>query len=341
MNDAVVLAVQPLGPPPWPTLDPFLFCVHHDDAYPEGDDRMAPKASLAGRNMGSDFSGKDGWSMYHGQSVPGFPRHPHRGFETLTLARRGFIDHSDSLGATARFGEGDAQWMTAGKGIVHAEMFPLVRRDAPNPGELFQLWINLPKQSKMVDPYFTMFWRHMIPRHRFVDDAGKVIEVVTVAGDLDERNAPPPPPSSWAARDEAHVAVWTLKLQPGARWTLPAAQPKLNRVLYVFNGPSAQIGGRKVEGKVAVQLKSDAAVELVAGPQTTELLMLQGRPIGEPVAQHGPFVMNTRSELQQAYDDYRRTQFGGWPWKADAPVHERVAGRFAIHADGRREEPAS
>jgi len=102
---------------PWQTLDPFLFCVHHDDAYPEGNENMGPAASLEGRNLGSDFERKDGWSMYHGRKVPGFPQHPHRGFETVTLARRGLIDHSDSLGAAARFGRGDAQWLTAGKGL--------------------------------------------------------------------------------------------------------------------------------------------------------------------------------------------------------------------------------
>jgi hypothetical protein len=109
-----VLDVSPLGAPPWKTQDPFLFCVHHDDAYPAGNQALGPSAPLAGRQLGQDFAGKDGWRMYHGRVVPGFPRHPHRGFETVTIARRGFIDHSDSLGATARYGGGDVQWMTAG-----------------------------------------------------------------------------------------------------------------------------------------------------------------------------------------------------------------------------------
>ena len=91
----------------WQTLDPFLFCVHHDDAYPGGNEVMGlDNPQLRGRDIGMDFSGKDGWSMYHGDVVPGFPRHPHRGFETVTLARRGYIDHSDSLGAAGRFGQG-------------------------------------------------------------------------------------------------------------------------------------------------------------------------------------------------------------------------------------------
>ena len=101
--------------------------------------------------------------MYHGEVVPGFPQHPHRGFETVTFVRRGQIDHSDSLGATARFGRGDVQWLTAGKGIVHAEMFPLIDEDGPNPLELFQIWLNLPAVDKMADPYFTMLWHGDIP----------------------------------------------------------------------------------------------------------------------------------------------------------------------------------
>jgi redox-sensitive bicupin YhaK (pirin superfamily) len=119
-----IVNIQPLGMP-WATIDPFLFCVYHDDKYPEGNAQMGPNASLAGRQIGQDFSYKDGWSMYHGETVPGFPPHPHRGFKTVTIVRKGLIDHSDSLGATARFGGGDTQWLTAGHGIVHSEMFPL------------------------------------------------------------------------------------------------------------------------------------------------------------------------------------------------------------------------
>ena len=116
----------------WPTVDPFLFCVHHLDHYPAGNAVHGPAASLAGRHLGQDFEGKDGWRMYHGDQVPGFPQHPHRGFETVTFVRRGLVDPSDSLGAGARYGGGDVQWLTAGKGIVHSEMFPLLDPNGPN-----------------------------------------------------------------------------------------------------------------------------------------------------------------------------------------------------------------
>jgi redox-sensitive bicupin YhaK (pirin superfamily) len=327
----VIVAVRPLGFQ-WETLDPFLFCVHHDDAYPAGNDQMGPPtASLAGRELGMDFAGKDGWRMYHGEIVPGFPQHPHRGFETVTIVRRGLIDHSDSLGAAARFGHGDVQWLTAGKGISHSEMFPLVDASAPNPVELFQIWLNLPKSHKLVDPHFTMLWNHAIPRH-----VAEGTEVTVVAGKLGDAKAPPPPPSSWASRDDSDVAIWSIRMKPGARWTMPAALPGTNRTLYLFKG-AARIADRDFTAKTGVQLRPDAEVAIAAGELETELLLLQGKPIGEPVAAHGPFVMNTRAEIQQAFADYQRTRFGGWPWPKDDPVHERSEQRFARHADGRIE----
>src|SRR5580698_6261648 len=175
VSDPVLQAV-PLGRQ-WGTADPFLFCVHHLDRYPAANEHLGPAASLEARDLGMDFSGSDGWSMYHGSIVPGFPQHPHRGFETVTFARQGFIDHADSLGAAARFGRGDVQWLTAGGGIVHSEMFPLLNRDDTNPLELFQIWLNLPARSKMAAPYFTMFWDQDIPRERLTDSGGGTCEV--------------------------------------------------------------------------------------------------------------------------------------------------------------------
>ncbi|MBI4081623.1 MAG: pirin family protein [Candidatus Lambdaproteobacteria bacterium] len=336
MSSEAVLGVKPLGFP-WETPDPFLTCVHHDDAYPRGNERLGPAASLAGRKLGTDFEGVDGWRMYHGEEVPGFPRHPHRGFETVTIARRGFIDHSDSLGATARFGRGDVQWMTAGRGIVHAEMFPLLDRDAPNPLELFQIWINLPAADKLVEPHFKMLWSQDIPTVTARDPEGRETRVTVVAGRLGGVRAPAPPPRSWAARPESDVAIWPIAMAPGARWVLPAAAPGTTRTAYVHRGEALTLGGRTIEGHAAVRLRPDADVALDNGGAPCEVLLLQGRPIGEPIAQYGPFVMNSRAEILQAFADYRQTEFGGWPWPSDGPVHPAAAGRHARHPDGRIE----
>ena len=339
MSESAVLNVLPLGFP-WPTLDPFLFCVHHLDLYPSGNEAMGPAASLAGREIGMDFEGLDGWRMYHGDVVPGFPRHPHRGFETVTLARHGFIDHSDSLGATARFGQGDVQWMTAGRGIVHAEMFPLRERHSGNRAELFQIWLNLPRASKMVDPHFTMLWSRSIPEQVIADASGRETRVVTVAGALSGRQPPSPPPDSWASRPDSDVAIWTITLAPGARFTLPPANAGTRRMLYFFRGDSLRLAGEERSAHAGFEVKAERGIALENGPTESEILLLQGRPIAEPVVQHGPFVMNTRQEILQAFADFQQTQFGGWPWPSDGPVHPRDEGRFAIHADGRHEQPA-
>ena len=326
---------------PWQTVDPFLFCMHHDDDYPSGNDQMGPDASLAGRSLGHDFSGKDGWSMYHGESVPGFPGHPHCGFETITLARDGYIDHSDSLGAAARFGAGDVQWMTAGNGVVHAEMFPLVNRDDGNHTELLQIWLNLPSEDKAKDPYFTMLWNEEIPRTTFTDDAGRSSELVAIAGRVAGMEPPSAPPSSWASREESAVAVWTLTMEPGAEFELPAGDPEANRVLYFFDGNDCTVAGQTIDSGQAIQVRSDAACTFLNGDTLSEFVVLQGRPIGEPVVKQGPFVANTRGEIRDAMLRYRETGFGGWPWESDDPVHPRDRGRFARHVDGTEEYPDS
>lgn len=333
-----ILELEPLGFT-WRALDPFLFCVHHDDHYPRANGRMGPDAPLTGRDLGQDFEGKDGWRMYHGSSVPGFPPHPHRGFETVTIVRRGLVDHADSLGAAARYGHGDVQWLTTGKGVQHSEMFPLLDRQGPNPLELFQIWLNLPRASKLVQPYFSMFWADQVPHRVFRDEQGRTAEVAVIAGTLGEVRALAPPPDSWASRPDSDLAIWTLKLEPGARFTLPAARPGTNRTLYLFVGPSLKVAGRSIPASQAITLRPEVDVELENGPQESELLLLQGRPIGEPVVQHGPFVMTSREEIFQTMVDYQRTHFGGWPWGSEEPVHPATEGRFARHADGRIERP--
>ena len=336
-----VLQTVPLGAQ-WPTVDPFLFCAHHDDDYPAGDEAMAPAVPIDDRELGSDFSAQDGWSMYHGRSVPGFPNHPHRGFETVTYVRQGLIDHADSLGAAARFGRGDVQWLTAGRGIVHAEMFPLLERERPNPLELFQIWLNLPAADKMVEPSFTMLWDGDIPVRHHEDADRRATDITVIAGALEGLVAPAPPPDSYAARPGSDVAILHVRLDPGARWTLPAAAgPDTARVLYVFEGDTVRVADVEISNDTGVAVRPDVPVELVAGSAQVEVLVLQGRPLGEPVARYGPFVMTTEQEIQQAFEDYRRTEFGGWPWDDEAPTHGRDRGRFARHVDGRLEEPSS
>lgn len=337
MSTPAIRQTFPLGTQ-WPTIDPFLFVAHHLDHYPNANERLGPDTALEGRDLGQDFGGKDGWNMYHGLEVPGFPQHPHRGFETVTYVRTGRIDHADSLGATARFGDGDTQWMTAGAGVQHCEMFPLLKSDAPNPLELFQIWLNLPAEDKMVDPYFTMLWRTDTPTIRLqgTQDPTRSANVTVIAGELFGETAAAPPPNSWAARDDAEVAIWHLSFEAGADVVLPPTRgTSTERVIYAFEGSELTIGDQTLAAGNGALLDSDRELVLTAARDGIECLVLQGAPINEPVARYGPFVMNTDDEIQQAFADYRATQFGGWPWPTPEPNHGPTKGRFAIHGDGR------
>jgi len=340
-----VLAVEKLGFP-FDCDSPFLFAVHHLDRYPPGDEDMGPgRRALAGRRLGSDFGHPSGWSMYHGEKVPGFPKHPHRGFETITVTRQGYIDHMDSLGCAGRFGHGDVQWMTAGSGINHSEMFPLLDMEGENVCELFQIWINLPRASKMVPASFKMLWAEDLRACSGGALGAAGVDVALVAGELPGFSAPPaPPPNSFAADPASGVLVLTLRLAAGAAWVLPGcasdlALGGLRRSLYFYAGATATIGGEEVSARSRVRLRPDSAVELAAGPEApAEFLLLQGREIGEPVVQHGPFVGSTREDIAKAFQDYQRTGFGSWPWPSGGAAHPRERQRFAQHEDGTVEE---
>ncbi len=331
-----IIKIKPLGFA-WDTADPFLFCVHHEDKFPKGNEVMGPVTSLDGRHLGDDFIIKDGFRMYHGKIVPGFPGHPHRGFETVTVVRQGLVDHADSMGASGRYGNGDVQWMTAGKGVQHSEMFPLLSKEKENPMELFQIWLNLPKKNKMAEPHFKMLWRDMIPNYVHSDANGKTTNVEVIAGKIDTTVASSPPPDSWAADERNEVSIWNIKMNPGSTWTLPKASVGINRTLYFYEGTSLDLSGKKIPSYSAVELVPDADVFLTAGDSEVSCLLLQGRPIGEQVMQYGPFVMNTKEEINQAFEDYHATQFGGWPWPRYDQVHARDKSRFAKHADGQEE----
>jgi quercetin 2,3-dioxygenase len=330
MNSSI-LDVSPLGFQ-WKTLDPFLFCVHHLDHFPRGNGQGGADASLIGRSIGYDFTVKDGWRMYHGRKVPGFPVHPHRGFETVTIVRRGMVDHADSLGCAGRYGQGDVQWMTAGKGIQHSEMMPLLNTEGPNTLELFQIWLNLPNRNKFVDPEFVMFWSEDIPKE-LIEGQGRVhIEKVSSVSLR-------PPVNSWAADPANHVRIELIRIEGGSSFTLDAAEKGLNRAIYFFEGSGLDIDGQAIPDYHSVVLRSDQAVSMKAGARDLNLLLLQGRPIGEDVYQYGPFVMGSRQEIDDAYNDYQETRFGGWPWNTPEPVHDLRRGRFARFVDGSEQMP--
>jgi redox-sensitive bicupin YhaK (pirin superfamily) len=345
---------------PWKTFEPFLFCVHHHDRYPAGTPGMEiPTHLRSGREIGSDFSGKDGWSMYHGSTVPGFPAHPHRGFETVTVTRKGLVDHFDSAGGKGRYGFGDTQWMTAGKGVQHCEMFPLVNQSGSNEVELFQIWLNLPRAKKAATPTYTMLWAETTPtklfdegraRVRFIAGMDRYFPELVGAAEVAPANPSGPPPDSYGASDKSDLLIWEITLTCGGRFTIPKAKSAgVNRALYLFRGAGVDLfeAGKELRVGFGVSVSGSSDLTIVAkectdgtkqGPDQ-ELLLLQGQPLGEPVAQHGPFVMNTREEIQVAFRDYQATQFGGWPWPRDDPVNPPTGRRFAVFPGGRMERP--
>lgn len=315
---------------PWQTFDPFLFCAHHQDIYPSGNEQLGiDRDQLGGRALGSDFEKKDGFRMYHGKQIPGFPYHPHCGFETITLVTEGFIDHSDSLGASARFGEGDVQWMTAGSGVQHSEMFPMLQSDNENRLELFQIWLNLPARSKQVDAHFEMIWEDEIPQW-------KISGVFTrlIYGQIDEYKQSVCPPNSWAADHQNQLQLVQYILDPGATLQLPSTNGPLNRALYQYKG-SAEINGQAFEEGTGVFIEEHEKLTIInCFESPVYFILMQGKPIGEPVAKYGPFVMNTSQEIEQVIQNYRRTEFGGWPWPTAEHVHDAGRGRFAQYPDG-------
>ena len=314
--------------------DPFLARMHHLDHYPKGNGNMGlSKSDLEGKILGEDFDFSSPWKMYYGKETPGFPVHPHRGFETVTVVLQGYVDHSDSNGATGRYSSGDVQWMTAGSGMQHAEMFPLVHDDKENTMELFQIWLNLPSKDKFVKPSYKMLWAEDIPTVEVRNETGNTAFINVISGAYNGVRGLEPNPDSWAKNTDNHVGIWTIKLEPGASFDLPSISPSLNRNLYYYKGGNITIDDTTIKSNSSIKLAGDKEIKVINGDEDSYLLLLEGEPINEPVINHGPFVMNTMEEIEQAYRDYRATEFGGWPWERRDAVNPKNKGRFAKYDD--------
>ena len=238
----------------------------------------------------------------------GTPWHPHRGFETVTYMIDGIMDHQDSLGGGGTITNGDTQWMTAGQGILHIEAPP---EHLVASGGLFhglQLWVNLPRAAKMITPKYQDI-RGRESALITTPDGGSLIRII--AGEIAGHAGPG---STFTPINLAHVT-----LQPGARLDLPW-QPDYNALVYVLAGRgTAGVERRPLRlGQLAVHGPGDA-VRIEADPTqdanipAMELFVMGGRPIREPVAHYGPFVMNTKEELAQAFEDFQKGRLGVIP----------------------------
>lgn len=224
--------------------------------------------------------------------------HPHRGFETVTIAYHGRIAHHDSAGNSGIIGQGDVQWMTAASGLLHKEYHEESFSRAGGLFQMVQLWVNLPAKYKMTAPKYQEITNALMGRHQLGDNKG-TIEVI--AGEFGETKGP--------ASTFTPLHVSNARLNKGATvtYTLPATW---NTGILVVDG-SATINGSAVGSDHFVLFKNDGeAIDIEAAADGTVLLVLSGEPINEPIAQYGPFLMNTWEELEQAISDVSAGKFG-------------------------------
>ncbi|WP_417285234.1 pirin family protein [Comamonas sp.] len=235
----------------------------------------------------------------------GVGTHPHRGFETVTIVYEGEVAHRDSTGAGGTIGPGDVQWMTAGSGILHEEFHSEAFARSGGALEMVQLWVNLPAKDKMSAPGYQNLLNADIPQVELPGGAG---HLRVIAGDYNgaDRKAHGP------AHTFTPINVWDVRIKAGATTELKA-QPGHTLALVVLHG-TVLINGEEVAraGQLVHMDRAEDTVHLEANNEVT-LLWLSGEPIDEPVVGHGPFVMNTDEEIEQAIDDFRSGQFGRIP----------------------------
>jgi quercetin 2,3-dioxygenase len=235
----------------------------------------------------------------------GVGEHPHRGFETVTIAYQGGIEHRDSTGAGGTIGPGDVQWMTAGAGILHEEFHSRAFAARGGAFEMVQLWVNLPAREKMTAPRYQTLLSAQFP---VVDLAAGAGTLRVIAGDYAGRRGP--------ARTVTPMDVWDLQLAPGGRAQLSFAAGR-TLALVVLRG-TVQVDGAAIarEGQLVTRDRdgSRAAFEVgIEANGAATVLVLSGEPLDEPIVGAGPFVMNTAQEVEQAFDDFRSGQFGRMP----------------------------
>jgi redox-sensitive bicupin YhaK (pirin superfamily) len=228
----------------------------------------------------------------------GVGEHPHRGFETVTIAYQGSVGHRDSAGNSGVIYPGDVQWMTAASGVVHEELHEAEFTKKGGIFEMVQLWVNLPKAQKMSKPGYQAITKEQIP----------VIELVgggharVIAGELLGKRGP--------AKTFTPVNLFDVILKAGERLELPLPEGH-NAAVVLRKGDVLLNGTEKLRGEALIApLSEEGDTVTLEANADTHLLILSGEPIREPVASYGPFVMNTREELQQAVEDYRAGRMG-------------------------------
>jgi redox-sensitive bicupin YhaK (pirin superfamily) len=237
-----------------------------------------------------------GPAQYAPGEAIGAPDHPHRGFETVTYMIDGAMQHEDSHGHRGEIRGGDVQWMTAGAGVIHSEMPApdIVERGGRMHG--FQIWVNLPKEQKMAQPRYQEYASAQLPEYR---QDGRWVRVI--AGEADGRRSP--------IETSIPTTMLHVRLDSGSSATFAIA-PGSNAIVHAISGAGTVLNNEVGTHEVAIVEDAPARIDLAAGPEGFEVLLLAGLPIGEPVARYGPFVMNTIDEVRRAFDDFHAGRFG-------------------------------
>ncbi|NKB71439.1 MAG: pirin family protein [Candidatus Latescibacteria bacterium] len=229
----------------------------------------------------------------------GVGEHPHRGFETVTIAYQGQIDHRDSAGNAGTIGPGDVQWMTAASGVVHEELHGAEFTRSGGNFEMIQLWVNLPASHKMEPPRYQELAKEQIP---IVDLPGRAGTLRVVAGQVFGASGP--------AQTVTPINLWDIDLKAGGQTKLELPDNGSNTLLLVLSGQVQINGGDKAGQGELARFQQEGTTIALQAPEAAKLLLLNGAPIDEPVVAHGPFVMNDRAQISQAIRDYQNGQMG-------------------------------
>ena len=224
--------------------------------------------------------------------------HPHRGFETVTIAYKGSVEHNDSSGGGGIIGEGDVQWMTAASGVLHKEFHETERSKTGREFQMVQLWVNLPSKDKMSNPKYQAISKDQITKVELANEMG-TIEII--AGEYKNAKGPA------TTFSPVHMMNAKLNNQGTAEFSFPA---NYNTLLLVIEGSITVNGSQNVNTDHMVLFKNDGEHFIITAQEDSIVLVLGGEPINEPIASYGPFVMNTQKEILQAFDDFNSGKFG-------------------------------
>ncbi len=318
----------------WDTEDPFLFASHHEDDYPKGNRQQAPPLhEIAGRNLGRDYEQRMGFRMYHGKVVPGFPMHAHWGYETLTLAEKGLVDHHDNMGISGRFGNGDAQWICASSRYSHNEMYPLSNQEDRNPNDITQIMINLPLELKNRENAVNTVWRGDIPRASGPGWSAKVL-----CGRFGNASASSPSPETWAT--EGHgVRIIRFEMEPGSELTIDPSAESAGRNLYIISGNGVKILGTDVSVDSRVKILTSEEIKINNGDAPTVMWLLEGVPIKQKMSMFGPVCLGDLAQVRAGMDEIRKNEYHEWQWEIVDRTQPLGAERHISYPDGIRLTP--